>query len=72
MVTIIFIGEDREPVHIRFSKNEELNTSHTYGKWNINTNVIELNDEGWQIFEVCRKEIRKIKPMLELLERSED
>lgn len=72
MVTIIFIAEDGHPVHLRFSKNEHLNTSHKFGKWNINTNLIELNDEGWRIFQGYRKEIRKLKPLLELIEKYAD
>lgn len=72
MVTIIFIAEDGEPVSIRFSRNENLNTSHQYGKWNINTNAIELNDAGWQVFQTHRKEIRKLKPLLEMLEKFKD
>jgi hypothetical protein len=47
MVTIIFIAEDRDPVHVGFSKNEDLNTSLEYGKWHTNTDVIELNHSGW-------------------------
>jgi hypothetical protein len=70
MITIIFIAEDGDPVSLRFSRNEELNTSHSYGKWNTHTNAIELNDTGWRIFEMHRKEIRKLKPLLELLEKS--
>jgi hypothetical protein len=72
MVTIIFIAEDGDPVHLTFNKNEGLNKSHQYGKWNMNTNAIELNDEGWRIFEMYRKEIRKLKPLLELLEKFEN
>ncbi|MCW3082557.1 hypothetical protein [Segetibacter sp.] len=70
MVTIIFIAEDGNPVSLRFSRNEDLNTSHQYGKWNLDNNAIELNDAGWLIFEMHRKEIRKLKPLLELLEKS--
>ena len=72
MVTIIFIAEDGEAVNMRFSRNEDLNTSHDYGRWNIQTNAIELNDNGWRIFDMYRKEIRKLKPLLELLEKSAD
>ncbi|GEO11282.1 hypothetical protein [Segetibacter aerophilus] len=72
MVTIIFIAEDGEPVSMRFSRNEDLNTSHSFGKWNMDTNDIELNDTGWRIFETHRKEIRKLKPLLEMLEKSKE
>lgn len=69
MVTIIFIAEDGDPVNIKFSRNEILNESHQYGKWNIDTNEIELNNNGWGIFETYRKEIRKLKVLLEMLEK---
>jgi hypothetical protein len=69
MVTIIFIDEDGELVNISFTRNEDLNASHEYGKWNIDTNRIELNDNGWRVFETHRKEIRKLKPLLDLLEK---
>ncbi|MDQ6813449.1 MAG: hypothetical protein M3040_06935 [Bacteroidota bacterium] len=69
MVTIIFIDKEGEPVSIRFSRNEDLNMSYRYGKWMINTNDIELNDEGWKIFQTHRREIRKLKPLLDLLEK---
>ena len=69
MVTIIFIAEDGDPVNMRFSRNEALNESHEYGKWNLDTNEIELNDNGWRVFETYRKEIRKLKPLLEMLEK---
>lgn len=70
MVTIIFIAEDGEAVSMRFSRNEDLNTSHSYGKWNTDTNAVELNDAGWRIFQMHRNEIRKLKPLLEMLEKS--
>jgi hypothetical protein len=66
MVTIIFIAEDGQPVSIRFIRNENLNSSHTYGSWNTDTNTIELNENGWNIFETYRKEIRKLKPLEQL------
>ena len=69
MVTIIFISDEQEAVSISFSRNEDLNTSHRYGKWNVDTNAVELNDAGWSIFEQYRKEIRKLKPLLEMLEK---
>lgn len=69
MVTIIFIAEDGAVVNIRFRRNEHLNESHDYGKWNLDTNDIELNDNGWRLFEAYRKEIRKLKPLLEMLEK---
>jgi hypothetical protein len=72
MITIIFIAYDGEPVNIMFSRNELLNTTHKYGKWNTYTNSVELNDNGWRIFETCRDEIRKLKPMLEQLEKFHD
>ena len=59
-----------EILYILLSRNEDLNTSHEYGKWDIPSNVVELNDKGWQIFEMYRKEVRKLKPLLELLEKS--
>lgn len=72
MVTIIFIAEDGETASIYFTKNEELRTTHVYGKWNVMTNVIELNDNGWRFFEMHRKDIRKLKPLLDELEKFED
>lgn len=72
MVTIIFIAEDGETVSIRFSRNEDLNATHDYGRWNIDTNAVELNDNGWKFFETYRKEIRKLKPLLERLEKIEN
>lgn len=72
MVTIIFIADDGDPVHVSFSKTDDLNTTHEYGKWYTNTNRVELNDRGWQIFQLYRKEIRKLKPLLQLLEKCGD
>lgn len=67
MVTIIFIADNGEPVTIKFSRNEELNGNYEFGKWNIITNSIELNEDGWKIFENYRQEIRKLKPLLSRL-----
>ena len=69
-VTIIFLADNGEPVNLRLSKNPELNSTHNYGTWDHATNNIELNEKGWQMFELYRKEIRKLKPMLAQLEKS--
>jgi hypothetical protein len=71
IVTIIFIGEDGEPVQIRFQKNADLDQSHRYGRWNVKTNEIDLNDNGWRVFETYRNQVRKLKPLLEQLEKFE-
>lgn len=64
MVTIIFIADDGEPVTLSFSRNVDLNNSYEFGKWNVFTNLVELNEDGWRIFETYRQEIRKLKPLL--------
>ncbi|MGI8635610.1 MAG: hypothetical protein ACR2KZ_09430 [Segetibacter sp.] len=46
MVTIIFISAERDAISISFSRNEDLNTSHQYGKWHVDTNAVELNNAG--------------------------
>jgi hypothetical protein len=69
MVTIIFIADNEEPISISFSRNTDLNSSHEYGRWNVHTNAIELNDNGWRIFEANRREVRKLKPLLDQLEK---
>jgi hypothetical protein len=67
MITLIFIADNGEPIHITFNKNQHLNKTHSYGTWTVSTNYIELNDKGWEIFQTHRKEIRKLKPLLEQL-----
>ena len=69
MVTIIFMSEEGEAVSISFSRNDDLDKSHRYGRWHADTNSVELNDDGWRIFEQHRKEVRKLKPLLEMLEK---
>jgi hypothetical protein len=67
MITIIFLDELNEPVRLTFSRNDDLNNSHDYGIWKTMINHIELNDQGWEIFQKHRKEIRKLKPLMENL-----
>jgi|GEM_PF-4851565 len=69
MITIIFIAEDGQPVQLSFSRNEDLNDTNKYGTWNTNDNTIELNDAGWQYFQTYRKEVRKLKPLLDQLQK---
>jgi hypothetical protein len=72
MITIIFIAHDGQPVQISFNRNEDLNNTHNYGTWNVHTNHVELNDKGWELFQVHRKEIRKLKPLLDQLIKLKD
>lgn len=69
MVTIIFIADNGEPVNIRFSRNDQLSQQVLFGKWNLDNNEIELNEAGWRIFETYRTEIRKLKPLLDRLDK---
>jgi hypothetical protein len=67
MITVIFLDDNNEPVQLSFSHNTNLNGSCMYGTWNKNYNEIELNDNGWDLLQKNRKDIRKIKPMLDKL-----
>ncbi|HEX8462821.1 MAG TPA: hypothetical protein VF623_15405 [Segetibacter sp.] len=69
MITIIFLDELNETVQLRFLRNEDLNNTHNYGIWKTATNDIELNDKGWEIFQKHRKDVRKLKPLIEQLKK---
>jgi hypothetical protein len=71
VVSIIFISDEGEAVSLLFRKNVDLDRSHRYGTWNAKTNEIDLNSAGWEFFEANRKQIRKLKPLLQLLEKFE-
>lgn len=68
MITIIFLDEDKQPVTLSFIKNEAI-ISPVTGTWNMQTNVIELGIEGWNFFQSNRNNIRKLKPMLDQLDK---
>lgn len=68
MITIIFLDDNNEPVSISFRKNYDLYPD-TVGTWNINNNQVELNSESWEYFKANRNNIRRLRPLLEKLER---
>jgi hypothetical protein len=69
MITIIFLDELQQPVQLTFSRNDDLNNVYNYGVWETATNQIQLNEKGWEIFQKHRKEIRKLRPLIDHLEK---
>ena len=63
------MDELSEPVQLTFARNDNLNNTNNYGTWQTATNQIELNEKGWELFQKHRKEIRKLKPLIDQLEK---
>jgi len=63
------LDELSEPVQLTFARNDNLNNTNNYGTWQTATNQIELNEKGWELFQKHRKEIRKLKPLIDQLEK---